>query len=144
MSRKKRRGVSVPPFSAVNQISASVFSRYSHPVKEKALHTVVSITALEDSVPSWPILRAMLKQLTVAGEASMTNIATSTSPRQPSHTAVGRNNAAKITSLNRLHTRAGFQHPTAFRGSMDAPRAMSPMGVAVAAKLEIARFIMTG
>ena len=66
-SMKNRRPRRTPVF----QINAKVFSRYSHPVKEKALHTVVSITALEESVPSWPMLRAMLKQLTVAGEASM-------------------------------------------------------------------------
>ena len=57
--------------AAVFQMRAMLFSRYSQTVKVKALHTVVSITALALRVPSWPMLRAMLKQLTVAGEASM-------------------------------------------------------------------------
>ena len=40
-------------------------------MKVKALRMVVSITVLEVRVPSCPMLRAMLKQLTVVGEASM-------------------------------------------------------------------------
>ena len=49
------------------------------------------ITALALSTPSWPMLRAMLKQLTVVGELSISKTAVSTSPRQPSQTASGKN-----------------------------------------------------
>ena len=67
--------------AAIFQMRAILFSRYSQTVKVKALHTVVSITALALSTPSWPMLRAMLKQLTVAGEPSMINSAVNVSPR---------------------------------------------------------------
>ena len=78
-------------------------------MKEKALHTVVSITALEESVPSWPMLRAMLKQLTVVGEPSISKIAIRTTPRQPNQIARGRNSAAKMNSLNALVTSSQTQ-----------------------------------
>ena len=109
-SMKNRRPRRTPVF----QINAKVFSRYSHPVKEKALHTVVSITALEEIVPSCPMLRAMLKQLTVVGELSISKTAVSTSPRQPSQTASGKNSTAKTNSLKIPLTTAGFQQPAAF------------------------------
>ena len=139
-SMKNRRPRRTPVF----QINAKVFSRYSHPVKEKALHTVVSITALEEIVPSCPMLRAMLKQLTVVGELSISKTAVSTSPRQPSQTASGKNSTAKTNSLKILLTTAGFQQPAAFFGSILAPSAKSPSGVAVAARLLTARCMMTG
>ena len=74
-------GVSFSRNAAVFQIRARVFNRYSQTVKVKALHTVVSITALALRTPSWPILRAMLNPLTVAGEPSMIKRAVSVSPR---------------------------------------------------------------
>ena len=42
---------------------------------------MVSITVPELRVPSWPMLRAMLKQLTVVGEESIIKMTASTSPR---------------------------------------------------------------
>ena len=47
----------------------------------ETLHTVVIITAPAERVPSWPMLRAMVKLLTVVGEPSITRMATSSSPR---------------------------------------------------------------
>ena len=116
-----------------------VLIRYSQIVNVKAQHTVVSITALALSVPSWPMLRAMLKQLTVAGEPSITRIAARDSPRYPSHTATGKNRAGRSTSLIILAVNVGFQQPAAFSGSMLAPSAIRPKGVAVAARLDTAR-----
>ena len=49
-----------------------------------------------------------------------------------------------MNSLNALLTTVGFQQPAAFFGSMLAPRARSPRGVAVADRLETARCMMTG
>ena len=37
-----------------------VRSRYSHPVSVKALNRVVSIMAMEEKVPSWPIFFAIM------------------------------------------------------------------------------------
>ena len=77
----KDSGVSFSRNATVFQIRVRVLSRYSQTVKVKALHTVVSITALALRVPSCPMLRAMLKQLTVAGEPSMIKRAVNVSPR---------------------------------------------------------------
>ena len=74
----------------------------------------------------------------------MMSMPTSSSPRQPIKTAMGRKTAAKRMSLKALHTRVSRRQPAAFLRSMQAPSATSPSGVAVAAKLETVRWRMTG
>ena len=90
------------------------------------------------------MLRAMLKQLTVVGEANMTNMVTKSSPRHPIQMASGKNAAAKRISLNAVQTNVGFKQAVAFFKSMDAPSAMSPNGVAVAAREETEREKIVG
>ena len=71
--------------------SPITLSMYSHPVSVKALSSVVSITVLEVRVPSCPMFLAIIKQLTVVGEPSITSMEMSLSFVNPKAIAIGRN-----------------------------------------------------
>ena len=121
-----------------------LLSTYSHPVSVNALNSVVSMTTLEVSTPSCPIFFAMTKQLTVVAEPSMTRIATSSSLRNPSMTARGRNTAANPTSFITAAAAAGLTFAKAFLISKVAPIAISPRGVATAPTLDTVFYRMGG
>ena len=88
------------------------------------------------SVPSWPMLFAMIKQLTVVAEPSITRMATICSPWKPMATAMGKKIAANPKSLIKLATNAGFISFTAFLNSKVAPMDIRPSGVAKAEILD--------
>ena len=72
---------------------------------------------------------AIMKQLTVVGEPSMTSMEMSLSFVNPRAIAIGRNIAHQTMSLSTAAVTAGFSLPKAFLISKLAPTAISPIGV---------------
>ena len=86
----------------------------SQPVSVNALNSVVSITTVDDNVPSCPIFLDITKLLTVVAEPSITRIATNSSLRNPILTATGRNIATNTKSFINVADTAGLIFPSAF------------------------------
>ena len=113
-------------------------------VKVNALHRVVSMTTVLDSVPSCPIFLAMMKQLTVVALPNIIRMATSFSDVNPIHMAMGRNIATKTINLIKVQRIAGFHNPLAFCNWKDAPMAIRPRGVASTERLFNVFCMITG
>ena len=83
------------------------------------------------------MLFAMMKQLTVVAEPSITRSATICSPLNPKLTATGMKMATSRNNLMKVAVRAGFTSFAAFLKSKVAPIDISPRGVASFARLFI-------
>ena len=121
-----------------------LFIRNSHKVMVNAEHIVVSITENAVIVPLCPKFFAITKQLLVVALPSITRIATSFSPRNPSEIAAGRNTAHNSTSFIRHIPTVTFTRLPASLVRNDAPNAISERGVAIFPRYDTVFTIIAG
>ena len=105
----------------------------SQKVSVKALQTVVIITVPAVNMPSCPIFLAIIYELTVVAEPSITKAAVNLLCTKPKCMAMGKNKAQKTNSFITLQIRIGLMLLFIALNFSAPPIAIRPNGVAKAA-----------